>query len=128
MITLEFLLFSFLFSLTCMSVQVQYEYADGNGNTYHLTTSTLAYLPVTPERSSSARYSGGEPKEVKISQAEFARLSALLDKAIGNTSEQQEKREMMTGLIIKGGVRVVLKPNSTGKKQIEEELRKILNR
>lgn len=115
-------------SLTLMSVQMQYEYADGSGNVYHLTTSSLKYIPVTPDRSSSGRYSGGEPKEVKISEKEFARLSAALEGAIANASIQQQEREMMTGLITRGNVRVVLKSNSVEKKRIEDELRKLLNK
>ena len=111
-----------------MSVQMQYEYADGSGNVYHLTTSSLKYIPVTPDRSSSGKYSGGEPKEVKISEEEFARLSAALEGAIANASIQQKEREMMTGLITRGSVRVVLKSNSVEKKQIEDELRKLLNK
>ena len=109
-----------------MNTQIQYEYADGSGNTFLLSSSTLEYLPVTPERSSSGTYSGGEAKKVSVTESESEQLVAMFEKAISNTSAHQKVREMMTGLIVKGNTKVVLKRSSPEKTEIEKVLKEIL--
>jgi hypothetical protein len=130
MIIRSFLIFYLLTCYSCMNAQPSYEYADGNGNTYLLTSSSLEYAPVTPERSSSGNYSGGAPKKVHLERDAYVRLTALMEKAIANTDAHQVNREMMTGLIIAPGPsesrRIVLKKNSTEKKEIEDALREQL--
>lgn len=111
-----------------MNSQLQYEYADGSGNVYLLTGGFLEYVPVTPERSSSGKYSGGEPKKVTVSDLEFGQLSALFEKAIANVSAHQANREMMTGLIKAGSANVILKKDSQDKIEIEKALKKLLDR
>ena len=53
MIIPGYLFFALFLSFTSMNTQIQYEYADGSGNTFLLSSLTLEYVPVTPERSSS---------------------------------------------------------------------------
>ena len=125
----------FLLTLTCigcMNTDVTYEYADGSGNVYHIVPSGLRYDPVTPERSSSGVYSGGEPKAIGWSLTEFNTVSDLLENAIGDTSQHQHDRAMMTGLVTRVSksdtVRVVLQSRSRHIAAIEQTLKDILSR
>ena len=57
-------------------------YGDGNGNGYHFSKKAgegarYAYDPITPEKSSSGRYSGGEPQSGML---EPARVAALFER------------------------------------------------
>jgi hypothetical protein len=55
-------------------------YADGAANVYRFAADgdgvRFAYEPVTPERSSTGRYSGGEPVELRLAHDD-PRLAAL---------------------------------------------------
>lgn len=89
-----------LFAFSSSSIaQTIYHYADGSGNTYTLNDHDLSYDPVTPEESSSGTYSGGEAKQVTVSDAELKGIYAAFRDASKNTSAHAENRAKGTGLL-----------------------------
>lgn len=124
------LLFGMILALKT-NAQSYYVYSDGNSNSYTLDEKKLVYTPVNPEESSSGTYSGGKGKRAEITKDVFKNLSAMLDKAMSEKEQQQEKREMGTALIakyLKGKLKkkVILKMNSSCKKKVEDEFKGIL--
>ncbi len=118
-----------IIAAACMNTPANYEYADGNANVYVITPTELKYIPVTPEESSSGTYSGGEPKNIAITPAQFQTLEALFEKALSNTETHMENRVMMSGLVSRTGSnkkQCILKPGSPDITMIEEALKKIL--
>lgn len=107
-----------------------YTYLDGSGNKYEWMADGLSYVPVTPEKSSSGEYSGGNPKKVGVSSEEVKLLKAAFEKAIKAKNEHQENREMMTGMIIrtkkKKESNFILRSDSASKKELEELLKKVM--
>jgi hypothetical protein len=75
----------------------KYKYADGNGNLYLITPDSIRYIPVTPEQSSSGKYSGGEPVAKKISEEDFQQISLVCKTIFGNKTIQSKDRVMATG-------------------------------
>lgn len=108
----------------------KYAYLDGSGNKYELIKGELEYNPVKKENSSSGEYSGGVQKKVTVTPEEIKLIKASFEKAIMATSEQQENREMMTGMVIRNKKnkekKVILKPDSATKKELEELLKKYM--
>jgi hypothetical protein len=126
-------LFSLLLILISTSLFAQnYAYLDGSGNKYELIKGELEYNPVKKENSSSGEYSGGVQKKVTLTSDEISLLKDTFEKGIKATSDHQENREMMTGMIIKGkkkkSTNVILKSNSAAKKEIEELLKKLISK
>lgn len=119
-----------LINLSCMNPETRYEYADGSANRYIITASSLEYVPVTPEQSSTGTYSGGDPKTVSISAEQFKSIGGLFDKAVSNKSVHMKDRIKTSGAvsIIKGDTRtdVILVPGCAEKEAIEGLLKKIL--
>lgn len=108
-----------------------YQYADGNGNGYLLTSSTLEYIPVKPEESSSGFYSGGEAKTVSVTANQFTALQSLFEKAMNNSAIQIDERIKMSGVIthIRGDqqTKYILKPGSAELTAIESGLTEIIS-
>ena len=121
-----------LINLSCMKPIHQYIYADGSANRYIITPTTLEYDPVKPEESSTGMYSGGDPKTIAISAAQFDSIRSVLDKGISNKAAHMQDRIKTSGLITvqKGDTRtqVVLTPNCEEKKAIEDLLKKTLSK
>lgn len=122
---------AFLFMTTFLSAQVNYLYSDGSSNNYIITEKQISYDPVTKENSSSGTYSGGEAKSKSLSKSDFEKISVLFKESFAAKSEQQQNREMMTGLLIhKKGKKtieqIVIKPNSTYINKIETLLKSLL--
>lgn len=86
-------------SFSCMNNKLLYRYADGSANQYHISPTSLAYIPVKPEQSSSGHYSGGEPKTVNITSEQFTSLQNLFEKAIRNQEIQIKDRIKTSGQI-----------------------------
>lgn len=129
-ILLSFLLFCFTFSAeskTCI-----YSYIDGSGNKYELIGDSLHYTPVKKENSSSGEYSGGVAKTVKVTAEESASLKSMFEKAIKTEDQQQENREMGTGLVVrqkgKKETSVILKMSAAAKIDLEQTLKKVLSK
>jgi hypothetical protein len=109
-----------------------YTYLDGSGNKYELIKSELVFYPVKKENSSTGEYSGGVWKKVSITAEEIKLVKAAFEKAIKAKSEQQQDREMMSGLVMKEKKKkkteVILKSDSEAKKELEEVLKKLISK
>lgn len=126
-------LFSLLLILMSTSLIAQnYTYLDGSANKFELNGTNLEYTPVKKENSSSGEYSGGVQKKVTVTSEEINLIKAAFEKAIKAKTEQQEKREMMTGMVIKEKKKkkteVILKSDSASKKELEELLKKLITK
>lgn len=116
---------------SCMKTPNQYEYSDGSANRYVITQTNIEYIPVKPEESSTGMYSGGEPKLVSITNDQFNAIANLFEVAFQNTSAHMADRPKMSGLIVSRtgntSQQAILKPNSEEKKNIENQLKAMLN-
>ena len=120
-----------LFMTTFLSAQLNYIYSDGSSNNYIVSETQLKYDPVTLKESSSGTYSGGEAKTKSLSKSDFEKITVLFKEALAAKADQQNNREMMTGLLIhKKGKKtieqVVLKPSSAYISKIESLLKSLL--
>jgi len=95
------LIIIFLIVSSCMNTTTapSYEYADGSANLYIITTKQIKYIPVKPEESSSGVYSGGEPKTVALTSAQYKTLQTLFEKAIRNEDAHIKNRVMMSAIV-----------------------------
>ena len=116
---------------SCMNTSPYFEYADGNGNLYIITDSTLRYAPVSPEKSSSGFYSGGAGKTKPITSPQFAAIQRLIMQAIDKPSDHISERVKMSGAIsvIEGNDRkqYILSPRSATQIDIETTLKEIIS-
>lgn len=121
-----------IFAISCMNNPVQYEYADSNGNRYHINSAELEYIPVTPAESSSGIYSGGEPKTVSISPGDYKTLHEIFQKAINNQEIHILNRVMMSGSIriteSSETTRYLIQPGCKEQIDIESTLKGILSK
>ena len=119
-----------LITLSCMNQPTHYTYADGSGNRYILSPTSLEYDPITPEESSTGMYSGGDPKTINISAEQFSAAQTVLESAINNTAIHIPDRIKSSGAIsvsdrneMKG---YVIQPGCAEKIAIEKTLNEIL--
>jgi hypothetical protein len=94
-----FVLFTAL--LFKVNAQITYMYSDGNSNAYSIKETELKYDPVSKEESSSGHYSGGEAKVIIITPHELNKLTVLFEEVMADSSCQQTKRSMGSGLLIR---------------------------
>jgi len=90
-----------LFLVFKLEAQINYLYSDGNSNSYTVKETQIQYEPVSKEESSSGLYHGGEPKIVIISPYELNKIKILFEEAISDTTSQQLKRSLGSGLLIR---------------------------
>lgn len=126
-------LLGFLTLLTaCMHAQPQYTYADGSANRYVITASSLQYLPVKPEESSTGMYSGGDPANVNLTEAQFKSVQQLLEKAISATDNHITDRIKMSGAVTRitasDTVTIILKPGAPEQAALESALKQLLKK
>ena len=118
-----------LLNFSCMNKSTVYEYADGNGNTYKIQESSVEYVPVKKEESSSGMYSGGDAKRVTITAEQYKKISALLDSALDNTSIHINERVMMSGVVrvisSENKRSCIIRPGSDDLLRIEQSLKAI---
>ena len=76
-----------------------YSYLDAIGNMYLLNQDSLAYVPMTPERSSSGMADGGDPKTVAINSGAFQTLQEQFDAALSDKEHQIKNRIMGCGTV-----------------------------
>lgn len=121
-----------LLNISCMSNTTLYEYADGSANVYKLTSTTLEYIPVKKEESSTGMYSGGDPKTEAITKTQYESVSKLLESALSNTSIHIEDRMKTSGAIlaIDGDKkrRCIIKPKCAEMIAIEDALKAVLGK
>jgi hypothetical protein len=76
-------------------------YADGSANAYHFRPdedgAMFTYDPVTPERSSTGMYSGGDPRSGHLEAQRLAELWAHVRAFEANTALHEEDRNKGTG-------------------------------
>lgn len=114
-----------------MKQTITYEYADGSANLYLLTETSLEYLPVKPEESSTGMYSGGDPKTVAVSPVEYHALKDLFDEAMEKTSIHIPDRMKTSGMIsVIGSTKkqCIIKPHCPEMIEIETVLKRTLNK
>ena len=104
---------------------VKYNYYDGNGNGFTLTSNSLAYDPITKEMSSSGIYSGGSKKTISIKREQYESIEKLLIEAIANKNIHLKNRPKGSGMIKSPSEKVVIR-NGDEKNKIEAELRALL--
>lgn len=109
---------------TTGNMNISYEYVDGNGNLYAITSNTIVYDPITPEESSTGTYSGGEPYTVSIEQQHFDAIRKAIDNAITQTEDLTTERNKGNGtlVILPEKKTYILKMNSQSKKNIEDAI------
>ena len=121
---LPFILFS------CMSQPTHYLFADGSGNRYFMESTTLEYIPITPEESSTGMYSGGIPGKVTINEEQFNSVKNLLDQAIAAKPIHLPDRIKTSGQIVRttssDTTLVVIDGRSQEMRQIESLLHTLL--
>lgn len=119
-----------LLNFSCMKKSSVYEYADGSANAYRLTTSSLEYIPVKKEESSTGMYSGGDPKNVTITQTQYESISELLESAMNNETIHIKDRIKTSGVIritTDGTTKsCIIAPRCPEQVNIESALRKAL--
>ncbi|NJL13606.1 MAG: hypothetical protein HC913_11765 [Microscillaceae bacterium] len=70
-----------------------YFYSDGSANLYKIKPDAIAYVPVRPDQSSSLAYSGGTPKEINLDTLLYEKIRDLMEAALANEAEHQDRRE-----------------------------------
>lgn len=127
-----YLLCSLTLLTACMHAQPQYTYADGSANRYVITASSLQYIPVKPEESSTGMYSGGEPAEVNLTEEQFKNLQQLLEKAISAMGNHITDRIKMSGEVTRttasDTVTIILKPGAPEQAALESALKQLLKK
>lgn len=116
--------------ISCMNESVRYEYADGNANIYLLSETELRFVPVKPAESSTGLYSGGEPRNVTVTKAQFQELKELFDSALDNSASHIKDRMKTSGLISMIGSsskeQCIIKPGCAEMIEIEKTLKRML--
>lgn len=127
-----YLLCSLTFLTACMHAQPQYTYADGSANRYVITASSLQYIPVKPEESSTGMYSGGDPADVTLTDEQFKHLKQLLENGIAATGNHIPDRIKMSGEITRvtasDTVTIILKPGAPEQIALESGLKALLKK
>jgi hypothetical protein len=123
----------FLSMASCKTQDIiKYVYSDGNNNSYIIRKTELEYKPVTPMESSSGVYSGGNPRTIDLTQSEYDKIVAVLNKAIEDKSMHIDQRIMMSGLISvenqSGKQTYILGARSNSKAEIEAILKELLEK
>lgn len=127
-----YLLCSLTLLTACMQAQPQYTYADGSANRYIITASSLQYLPIKPEESSTGMYSGGDPANINLTEAQFKSVQQLLEKAISATGNHITDRIKMSGAVTRttasDTVTIILKPGAPEQAALESALKQLLKK
>ncbi len=100
-------------------------YIDGSNNVYEIGE-RLEYIPMTPERSSTGMYSGGEPRSIALDAEQRNELLAVLDQIAADTENVISERPKGCGTIIRGESRVYCRQGSTLKAELEERFEALL--
>ena len=121
------LVFSFFYCK--QDKDTEYSYADGSGNAYIITATSLEYLPVEPANSSSGIYDGGDYKKIELSKDQYDHIRQLLETAVLNTNVHTTDRIKTSGMIIinSNGKKkvIIIKPNCKEQLEIEAYLKSI---
>ena len=113
-----------------MNQSPRYNFADGSANVYYVTESSLEYIPVRPEQSSTGTYSGGNPGKISLTAEQFNSVKDLLEAAMRNTDIHIPDRIKTSGQITRvdgtGDTTVYITGASSEMREIESLLHKLL--
>jgi hypothetical protein len=104
-----------------------YTYIDGNNNDYEITSDSIFYSPIAPVESSSGEYSGGDPKRLKITEAQFLKIEMIIKSILKDKSNFIKDRLMGCGTLIAGKKTTYINSASQLKAELEQELKSYLN-
>ncbi len=109
-------------------VNYTHSFSDGSGNTYFIAENNLSYSPVDPLHSSTGFYSGGDPKNVAITEEDYHSIISLFKKASNNEGIQIENRVKTSGELYFRAEKksVIIKYGSEENKEIIRLLKKLL--
>ena len=117
-------IFIFSFAIFSFAASIKkYTYVDGSNNVYSLTQDSLDYDPISPNQSSSGEYSGGEPKTVKITTEQFAKLETIILALSKDKKSHEKTRQMGFGTLEVGKKIIYINSSSTLKSDLEKELK-----
>lgn len=107
-----------------------YEYIDGNGNVYAISSTSIVYDPITPIESSTGTYSGGEPYFAAIEPKQYSDLVLVFNKCIDDPSGQSTTRSMGTGtlIVLPKKTTYIFEMNSSQKRLIEDAIKLVTQR
>lgn len=113
-----------------MNPSPRYYFSDGSANLYDATESSLEYIPVTPEQSSTGMYSGGKRGKVSLTAEQFNSVKDLMETAIHNQEIHIPDRIKTSGKISRtggaGDTVVIISGESSEMREIERLLHKLL--
>ena len=95
------LLFLALPTIAIMNIE-NYRIVDGSNNQYLVSRTTVEYLPIKKENSSSGVYSGGNAWKKPISEKQYQLIQKLFESAANEKSQLRKKRSMGTYLLQSG--------------------------
>ena len=75
------------------------KYYDGSNNLYRIYPDKIDYYPMTPERSSSGTYSGGEPWEQEISEERYQQIWQMIQEVVQMKTVHLQNRTMGSGML-----------------------------
>jgi hypothetical protein len=124
-------IFLFLILLTqCKTTQTinqmtAYEYVDGNGSSYSITSTFIEFKPIPAKESSTGFFNAGDPYKVEIDKSQFETLKQIFEKSISNKAGQTEQRNKGTGklIVLPEKLVYIFEMNSVQKKEIDEAIR-----
>lgn len=94
-------------------------YKDGNNNTWEIKESSVVYIPVSENESSSGEYSGGKRRNISINSEKFSKIQALAQAAIADSSSHLTIRKMGSAQLLFTDKKIILDMNSKSKGDIE---------
>ena len=78
-------------------MKTSYEYIDGSGSVYSITSTSIEFKPIPMKESSTGFFNAGDPYKVEIDKIQFELLNQVFQKSIANKSGQTEQRNKGTG-------------------------------
>ena len=86
-------------SIVIIDKPIKIIYNDGSSNAHIITTDSYKYSPIKPNESSSGTYSGGEEREINLSQNQFSEIFIEALSIVENESLHIDSRMMGTGML-----------------------------
>ncbi|MGF1532673.1 MAG: hypothetical protein ACFCUI_03145 [Bernardetiaceae bacterium] len=119
-------MFPLLIFFLAMTLTPTYRYTDGNNNHYSLHATGVRYTPVTQMQSSSGRFDGGQPWELApLPEHSWNRLEELIQRALRDTMQHIQRREMGCGTLQSPQGIVFIRMNAPTKQALEAYLHEL---
>jgi hypothetical protein len=109
---------------------LSYEYLDGSGSTYIITSTSIEFKPISAKESSTGFFDAGDPYKVEINKTQFESLKQVFGKSIAHRADQTEMRSKGTGMLIVLPEKSVhiFEMHSAQKKEIEGAIKMLTKR